>query len=68
LGIPSSSAAEQVLIRGGEILSTESFIADGEEVRLNDKRYGIDVQYNGDTKSLPLPADLQEKRSTQMVP
>jgi flagellar hook protein FlgE len=51
LGIPSSSAAEQVLIRGGEILSTESFIADGEEVRLNDKRYGIDVQYNGDTKS-----------------
>jgi flagellar hook protein FlgE len=51
LGIPSSSAAEQVLIRGGEILSTESFIADGEEVRLNDKRYGINVQYNGDTKS-----------------
>mgnify|MGYP000893279361 CR=1 FL=1 len=51
LGIPSSGAAEQVLIRGGEILSTESFIADGEEVRLNDKRYGISVQYNGDTKS-----------------
>ena len=51
LGIPSSGAAEQVLIRGGEILSTESFIADGEEVRLNDKRYGINVQYNGDTKS-----------------
>ncbi|MDA9209171.1 flagellar hook-basal body complex protein [bacterium] len=51
LGIPSSSAAQQVLIRGGEILSTESFIADGEEVRLNDKRYGISVQYNGDTKS-----------------
>ncbi|MDA9116018.1 flagellar hook-basal body complex protein [Planktomarina temperata] len=51
LGMPSSGAAEQVLIRGGEILSTESFIADGEEVRLNDKRYGINVQYNGDTKS-----------------
>jgi flagellar hook protein FlgE len=51
LGIPSSGAAEQVLIRGGEILSTESFIADGEELRLNDKRYGINVQYNGDTKS-----------------
>ena len=51
LGIPSSSAAEEVLIRGGEILSTEAFIADGEEVRLNDKRYGISVQYNGDTKS-----------------
>ena len=51
LGIPSSGAAEQVLIRGGEVLSTESFITDGEEVRLNDKRYGVTVGYNGDTKS-----------------
>ena len=51
IGIPSSSAAQQVQIRGGEVLSTESFIADGEEVRGSDKRYGITVQYNGDTKS-----------------
>ena len=51
LGIPSGSNAEQVLIRGGEILSTESFIADGEEIQLNDKRYGVSVSYNGDTKS-----------------
>lgn len=51
LGIPSSGAAEQVLIRGGEVLSTESFITDGEEVRLNDKRFGVTVGYNGDTKS-----------------
>ena len=51
LGIPSSGAAEQVLIRGGEVLSTESFVTDGEEIRLNDKRYGVTVAYNGDTKS-----------------
>ena len=51
LGIPSSGAAEQVLIRGGEVLSTESFVTDGEEIRLNDKRFGVTVGYNGDTKS-----------------
>ncbi|SDY31262.1 flagellar hook-basal body protein [Lentibacter algarum] len=51
LGIPAGGNAEQVLIRGGEILSTEPFIADGEEVQLNDKRYGVSVSYNGDTKS-----------------
>ena len=43
--------ASEVLIRGGEILSTSSFIADGEEIQLNDKRYGIEVKYNSDTKS-----------------
>lgn len=51
LGIPASGNAEQVLIRGGEVLSAESFIADGEEIQLNDKRYGVSVSYNGDTKS-----------------
>ena len=51
LGIPAGGNAEQVLIRGGEVLSTESFIADGEEIQLNDKRYGVSVNYNGDTKS-----------------
>ncbi len=51
LGIPAGGNAEQVLIRGGEVLSTESFIADGEEIQLNDKRYGVSVSYNGDTKS-----------------
>ena len=43
IGIPASDKAEQTLIRGGEILSTESFVADGEEIQLNDKRYGIKV-------------------------
>ena len=51
IGIPASNNASEVLIRGGEILSTSSFIADGEEIQLNDKRYGIEVKYNSDTKS-----------------
>lgn len=51
LGIPAGGNAEQVLIRGGEILSAEPFIADGQEIQLNDKRYGVTVSYNGDTKS-----------------
>jgi flagellar hook protein FlgE len=51
LGIPDSNNASQVLIRGGEVLLAESFVADGEEVQLNDKRYGINVAYKSDTKS-----------------
>ena len=51
IGIPAANNASEVLIRGGEILSTSSFIADGEEIQLNDKRYGIEVKYNSDTKS-----------------
>ena len=51
IGIPPSDKAEQTLIRGGEILSTESFVADGEEIQLNDKRYGITVDYSSDVKA-----------------
>jgi flagellar hook protein FlgE len=51
IGIPAANNASEVLIRGGEILSTSSFIADGEEIQLNDKRFGIEVKYNSDTKS-----------------
>jgi len=51
IGIPASDKAEQTLIRGGEILSTESFVADGEEIQLNDKRYGIKVDYSSDVKA-----------------
>ena len=51
LGIPSKGDADEVLIRGGEVLSMESFVADGEEIQLNDKRYGISVNYNSDTRS-----------------
>ena len=51
LGIPSSGDADEVLIRGGEVLSAEPFVADGEEIQLNDKRYGVTVNYNSDTRS-----------------
>ena len=51
LGIPDAGNTRQVLIRGGEVMSAESLIADGEEIQLNDKRFGIKVEYNSDTKS-----------------
>ena len=51
LGIPTQDDAATVLIRGGEILTTESFVADGEEIQLNDKRFGVTVGYNSDTQS-----------------
>ncbi|MEK9718806.1 MAG: flagellar hook-basal body protein, partial [Candidatus Puniceispirillum sp.] len=51
LGIPTQDDAEEVLIRGGEVLSTEPFVADGEEIQLNDKRYGVTVKYNSDTQT-----------------
>ena len=50
LGVPSNNDASEVLIRGGEVLYTGTFVADGEEIQLNDKRYGIKVNYNSDTK------------------
>ena len=51
IGIPTSNNSSQVLIRGGEVLYAGSFIADGDEIQLNDKRYGIKVGYNSDTKN-----------------
>ena len=51
LGIPTLDDTTEVPIRGGEVFNAETFVADGEEIQLNDKRYGIDVQYNRDTKT-----------------
>ena len=51
LGIPAEEDAATVLIRGGEVLSAETLVADGEEIQLNDKRFGIQVEYNSDTKT-----------------
>ncbi len=51
LGIPAKNDSTEVLIRGGEVLSAEAFVADGEEIQLNDKRYGVKVNYNSDTRS-----------------
>ena len=49
LGIPAEEDASTVLIRGGQVLNAETLVADGEEIQLNDKRYGIQVEYNSDT-------------------
>ena len=62
LGIPSRDDADQVLIRGGEVLYGESFISDGEEVQSNDKRYGIDVNYNSDTKTFSFASGTTGER------
>jgi len=51
LGIPTLDDTSEVPIRGGEFFSGESFVADGEEIQLNDKRYGVGVEYNRDTKT-----------------
>ena len=51
LGIPAGDDAVETLIRGGEVLFTDPFVADGEELQLNDKRYGAEVEYNSDTKT-----------------
>ena len=51
IGIATANNAAQVLIRGGEVLHAGSFIADGDEIQLNDKRYGVQVAYNSDTKN-----------------
>ena len=51
LGVPTQDDASTVLIRGGEVLRTDPFVADGEEIQLNDKRFGITVNYNSDTSN-----------------
>ena len=51
LGIPTLDDTNEVPIRGGEFFAGESFVADGEEIQLNDKRYGVGVEYNRDTKT-----------------
>ena len=51
MGVPTQDDASTVLIRGGEVLRTEPFVADGEEIQLNDKRYGVTVNYNSDTSN-----------------
>ena len=43
--------ATKEAIRGGEVLRTEPFVADGEEIQLNDKRFGVTVNYNSDTQN-----------------
>ena len=51
LGIPTLDDTTEVEIKGGQFFAGESFVADGEEIQLNDKRYGVGVSYNRDTKT-----------------
>ncbi|MFL2678954.1 MAG: flagellar hook-basal body complex protein [Alphaproteobacteria bacterium] len=51
LGIPTADDTTTTLIRGGEKFSAATFVADGAEVQLNDKRYGIKVGYNSELKA-----------------
>ena len=54
LGVPTLDDTTEVQIKGGEFFAGEAFVADGEEIQLNDKRYGIGVVYNRDTKTFTL--------------
>ena len=51
LGIPTADDTTETLIRGGEKFSANTFVADGAEIQLNDKRFGIKVGYNSELKS-----------------
>jgi flagellar hook protein FlgE len=54
LGIPALGNSTEGLIRGGEVLSTGTFLANGQDIQLNDNRYGIRVVYNSDTQSFTI--------------
>ena len=54
LGLRNADNAPEVPIRGGEVLHGDSFVATGEEIQPNDKRYGISVQYNSDLQNFTI--------------
>ena len=51
LGIPASDASQQVPISSTAIISADPFVADGAELQINAKRYGVKVDYNSDVKT-----------------
>ncbi|MFC7703622.1 flagellar hook-basal body complex protein [Plastorhodobacter daqingensis] len=54
LGIPGGNDRQQVQIRGEEVLSTRPFVAQGGDIQPNDRRYGIRVTYNSDTRNFSI--------------
>ena len=54
LGLTNADNAPEVPIRGGEILHGDSFVATGEEIQPNDKRYGISVEYNSELQNFTI--------------
>ena len=51
LGIPAADAAASVPISSTAIISGEPFVADGAELQINAKRFGVNVAYNSDVKT-----------------
>ncbi|MBB43315.1 MAG: flagellar hook-basal body protein [Rhodospirillaceae bacterium] len=49
LGIQDSASAKQEAISSTAIIYGDSFVADGGELQLNAKRFGVTVDYNSDT-------------------
>jgi flagellar hook protein FlgE len=54
LGLPNADNADRVAIRGGEVLYGNSFVATGEEIQPNDKRYGVKVAYNSEFQNFSI--------------
>ena len=54
LGLTNADNASRVQIRGGEVLFGASFVATGEEIQPNDKRYGIKVAYNSELQNFSI--------------
>ena len=54
LGLTNPDNASRVPIRGGEVLYGDPFIATGEEIQPNDKRYGIKVEYNSEFQNFSI--------------
>ncbi|MGB1035965.1 MAG: flagellar hook-basal body protein, partial [Candidatus Puniceispirillales bacterium] len=54
LGLTNADNAPRVQIRGGEVLHGEPFVATGEEIQPNDKRYGIKVEYNSEFQNFSI--------------
>ena len=54
LGLTNADNAPRVQIRGGEVLHGDPFVATGEEIQPNDKRYGIKVEYNSEFQNFSI--------------
>ena len=54
LGLSNADNAQRVAIRGGEVLYGDAFVATGEEIQPNDKRYGIKVEYNSEFQNFSI--------------
>ncbi len=66
LGLTNADNAPRVQIRGGEILHGEPFVATGEEIQPNDKRYGIKSNIILNFRTLVSQAEQQVKISPLM--